>query len=74
MEYWGYNDVASGTWVYYGSIIWTIALPILAFVLCFRYYRKAEDIDAEAAEKTCDDRLCHSYSRIHKYQHDCSND
>ena len=43
MEYWGYNDVASGTWVYYGSIIWTIALPILAFVLCFRYYRKAED-------------------------------
>ena len=43
MEYWGYNDVASGTLVYYGSIIWTIALPILAFALCFRYYRKAED-------------------------------
>ncbi len=43
MEYWGFNDVASGTWVYYGSIIWTIALPILAFVLCFRYYLKAED-------------------------------
>ena len=44
MEYWGYNDVASGTWVYYGSIIWTIALPLLAFVLCFRYYRKANDV------------------------------
>ena len=43
IEYWGYNDVASGTLVYYGSIIWTIALPILAFVLCFKYYRKAED-------------------------------
>ena len=43
MEYWGYNDVASGTWIYYGSIIWTIALPILAFVLCFRYYRQAND-------------------------------
>ena len=43
MEYWGYNDVASGTWVYYGSIIWTIALPILAFVLCFRYYRQSND-------------------------------
>jgi PAS domain S-box-containing protein len=43
IEYWGYNDVASGTWVYYGSIIWTMALPILAFVLCFKYYRKAED-------------------------------
>jgi PAS domain S-box-containing protein len=44
MEYWGYNDVASGTWIYYGSIIWSIALPILAFVLCFRYYRQANDI------------------------------
>ncbi len=43
IEYWGYNDVASGTLVYYGSIIWTIALPILAFALCFRYYHKAED-------------------------------
>ena len=43
MEYWGYNDVASGTMVYYGSIIWTIAMPILAFVLCFRYYQKAKD-------------------------------
>ena len=43
LEYWGFNDVPSGTWIYYGSIIWTIALPILAFVLCFRYYHKAED-------------------------------
>jgi PAS domain S-box-containing protein len=43
IEYWGYNDVASGTLVYYSSIIWSIALPILAFVLCFKYYRKAED-------------------------------
>ena len=44
IEYWGYNDVAAGTLVYYGSIIWTIALPILAFVLCFRYYQQANDI------------------------------
>ena len=44
MEYWGYNDVASGTWIYYGSIIWTIVLPIVAFVLCFRYYRQTNDI------------------------------
>ncbi len=43
IEYWGYNDVASGTVVYYSSIIWTIALPILAFVLCLKYYRKAEN-------------------------------
>jgi len=44
MEYWGFNDVASGTWLYYGSIIWTAALPILAFALCYRYYHKAEDV------------------------------
>jgi len=44
IEYWGYNDVAAGTLVYYESIIWTIALPILAFVLCFRYYQQANDI------------------------------
>ncbi len=44
MEYWGFNDVASGTWLYYGSIIWTAGLPIIAFVLCYRYYHNAEDI------------------------------
>jgi PAS domain S-box-containing protein len=43
MEYWGYNDVASGTWLYYVSLVWTSALPILAFVLCLKYYRKAEE-------------------------------
>jgi len=43
MEYWGYNDVASGTWLYYGSLGWTAALPVLAFVLCLRYYLKAQE-------------------------------
>ncbi len=43
MEYWGYNDVASGTWVYTASTIWTALLPILAFILCFRFYRRAKD-------------------------------
>ena len=43
MESWGYNDVASGTWIYMLSTIWTAFLPILAFVLCFRFYRKAKD-------------------------------
>src|SRR5665647_45496 len=43
MQSWGYNDVASGTWIYMLSTIWTALLPILAFVLCFRFYRKAND-------------------------------
>jgi PAS domain S-box-containing protein len=43
MKYWGYNDVASQTWVYAISTAWAALLPILAFVLCFRYYRSTED-------------------------------
>jgi PAS domain S-box-containing protein len=43
MQSWGYNDVASGTWIYMLSTIWTALLPILAFVLCFKFYRKAKD-------------------------------
>jgi PAS domain S-box-containing protein len=39
MEYWGYNDIATGTLVYDISTVWSAILPILAFVLCFRYYR-----------------------------------
>jgi PAS domain S-box-containing protein len=43
LKYWGYNDIASGTWIYYTSTIWAAALPILAFTLCFKYYRIAKD-------------------------------
>jgi PAS domain S-box-containing protein len=43
MQSWGYNDVASGTWIYVLSTVWTALLPIFAFVLCFRFYRKAKD-------------------------------
>jgi len=43
MKYWGYNDVAAGTWVYVISTIWAAILPILAFVLCFRYYRSTRE-------------------------------
>jgi len=43
MQSWGYNDVASGTWIYVLSTVWTALLPILAFVLCFRFYHKAKD-------------------------------
>jgi len=40
MQYWGYNDTASNTLVYGISTLWSAALPILAFVLCFSYYRR----------------------------------
>jgi PAS domain S-box-containing protein len=39
LKYWGYNDVISGLPIYYISAIWTAILPVLAFVLCFRYYK-----------------------------------
>lgn len=38
-KYWGFNDLASGTLIYYFSTAWTAILPIVAFLLCFRYYR-----------------------------------
>jgi PAS domain S-box-containing protein len=43
MQYWGYNDTASGTLVYGISTLWSAALPILAFVLCFRHYRRTDE-------------------------------
>jgi PAS domain S-box-containing protein len=43
MKYWGFNDVASGNWIYYLSTFWTAAISVLAFILCFRCYRAAKD-------------------------------
>ncbi len=43
LEYWGYNDVPSYSAIYWISTIWTAALPILAFILCFRFYRQTGD-------------------------------
>lgn len=43
MQYWGYNDTASNTLVYGISTLWSAGLPILAFVLCFRYYRRTDE-------------------------------
>ncbi len=43
LQYWGYNDPASGTWVYIISTAWSAIIPILAFVFCFRYYNRAKD-------------------------------
>ena len=43
LRYWGFNDVASGTWIYYISTFWSAALTIGAFVVCALYYFKTED-------------------------------
>ena len=42
-KYWGYNDLPGGTWLYALSVIWSTIIPLLAFLLCVRYYRKAKD-------------------------------
>ncbi len=39
MTYYGYADLSSNTIVSSISTIWVAALPVLAFVLCFRHYR-----------------------------------
>ncbi len=43
LEYWGYNDIASGTWVYGLSTFWTALLPLLAFGVCLRYYLRVKE-------------------------------
>ncbi|MCW3999037.1 MAG: PAS domain S-box protein [Candidatus Bathyarchaeota archaeon] len=43
LEYWGFNDQAGGTWVCGVSTVWSAGLPLLAFALCFRYYRNAKE-------------------------------
>jgi len=43
LRYWGYNDVASGTWIYYISTIWSAVLTVGAFLICALYYFRLED-------------------------------
>jgi len=43
LRYWGYNDVASGTWIYYISTVWSAVLTVGAFPICARYYFMVED-------------------------------
>jgi PAS domain S-box-containing protein len=52
MQYWGYNDTATGTLVYDISTLWSAVLPILAFVLCFRYYRRTNEEDLKQQRKS----------------------
>ena len=43
LKYWGYNDLPGGTWLFAVSVVWSAVIPLLAFLLCVRYYRKAKD-------------------------------
>ncbi len=51
LKYWGYNDVAAGTLIYYLSTIWTAAVPLIAFILCYRYYKAETDSNKKLQEK-----------------------
>ncbi len=51
LKYWGYNDIMSGTPLYYLSTIWASVLPIIAFALCFRYYQASTDTTERSQAK-----------------------
>ena len=51
LRYWGFNDIASGSPLYYLSTIWTAALPLIAFIICFRFYRAEKDPTKKQQEK-----------------------
>ena len=51
LRYWGYNDLPGGTWLYGLSVIWTAVVPILAFLLCVKYYRNAKDYTQKQSGK-----------------------
>jgi hypothetical protein len=43
IRYWGFEDPSAGTIVGYLAILWSAVLPVIAFVLCFRYYRSVAE-------------------------------
>lgn len=51
LKYWGYNDLPGGTWVYGLSLVWSAVLPLLAFILCLRYYLKATEYTQKQSGK-----------------------
>jgi PAS domain S-box-containing protein len=51
VKYWGYNDLPGGTWIYFLSAVWTAVIPVLAFLLCVRYYRNAKDYTQKQSGK-----------------------
>ncbi len=51
LRYWGYNNVASGSWVYLVSTIWAALLPILSFLLCLKYYCQTKEPEQKQQRK-----------------------
>lgn len=43
LRYWGFNDVASGSWLYYVSTVWAAVLTLGAVFVCTRYFYKTND-------------------------------
>jgi hypothetical protein len=43
LEYWGYNDLPAGGWIYAASTFWSAVIPLSAFAVCLRYYFKAKE-------------------------------
>jgi len=43
LQNWGYADVATGTWIYNVSTVWSALLPILALALSLKFYLKTAD-------------------------------
>lgn len=43
LKYWGYNDQASGSSIYYISTLWSALLPLVAFAICLRYFINAKE-------------------------------
>jgi PAS domain S-box-containing protein len=42
-EFWGYNDQAAGSLIYSVGTVWSGLLPLLAFGLCYHFYRQARN-------------------------------
>ncbi|XES76242.1 MAG: PAS domain S-box protein [Candidatus Bathyarchaeia archaeon] len=51
LKYWGYTDAPAATWIYAASTLWSAILPLLAFALCFRFYRKTSGETARKRRK-----------------------
>jgi PAS domain S-box-containing protein len=43
LKYWGYEDTSPSTFVYSLSTFWVALLPVLALLICFAFYLRADD-------------------------------
>jgi PAS domain S-box-containing protein len=51
LKYWGYNDLPGGTWLFAVSVVWSAVIPLVAFLLCAKYYYKAKDLTQKQSGK-----------------------